>query len=96
MAQRGKGLVIDVSIHTLHAGNGSGHDLVEHVVGSLQRLLRDDTSLLQQVGLDISTSQLARRSEMDTDELTLFVDITKICVRSRVVGRHCADAHTEG
>lgn len=32
-----------------------GHDLVEDVVGSLQSLLGDDTGLLQQVGLDIST-----------------------------------------
>lgn len=60
-------------VHTLNTGNGAGHDLVEHVVGTLQRLLRDDTSLLQQVRLDIGTSQFAGRSEMDTDELTLFV-----------------------
>lgn len=29
--------------------DGSGHHLVEDVVGALQRLLGDDTSLLQQV-----------------------------------------------
>lgn len=63
---------VSVLIHTLHSGNGARHQLVEDVVRTLQRLLRDDTRLLQQVGLDISTSQLARRSEVDTDELTLF------------------------
>lgn len=59
-------------MHTLDTGNSSRHQLVEHVVGTFQRLLGDDTSLLQQICLDISTSQLSARSEMDTDELTLF------------------------
>lgn len=70
-------------MHTLDSGNSSRHQLVEDVVGSLQRLLGDDTSLLQQVGLNISTSQLTARSEMDTDELTLFVarELTFITVR---------------
>lgn len=67
----GNGVRVDLVIHTLDTGNGTRHDLVENVVGSLQRLLRDDTSLLQQVGLNIGTSKFARRSEMNTDELTL-------------------------
>jgi hypothetical protein len=46
------------------------HELVEDMVATLQGHLRNDTSLLQQIGLDISTSQLSGRSEMDTDELT--------------------------
>ena len=41
------------------------------MVGALQRLLRDDTRLLQQVGLDVSAGQLARSAEVDTDELSL-------------------------
>lgn len=49
-----------------------GHYLVEDVVGSFQSLLGDDTGLLQQVGLDISTRQLTGRAEVDTDELTLL------------------------
>ena len=47
------------------------HHLVEDMVGSLQGLLGDDTSLLQQVDLNVSTRQLASRLEVDTDELTL-------------------------
>ena len=48
-----------------------GHHLVEDMVGSLERLLGDDTSLLQQVDLNVTTRQLAIRLEVDTDELTL-------------------------
>lgn len=58
---------------TLDSRNGARHQLVEDVIRSLQRLLGDDTSLLQQVGFDIGTSQLSGRSKVDTDELTLFV-----------------------
>lgn len=36
-------------ILTLEGGQSSGHDLVEDVVRTLQSLLGDDTSLLQQV-----------------------------------------------
>ena len=35
-------------------------------------MLGDDTGLLQQVGFDISTRQLASGAEVDTDELTLL------------------------
>lgn len=58
--------------HTFNSWNGTGHDLVENVVRTFQRLLRDDTSFLQQVSFDISTSQFTRWTEMDTDEFTLF------------------------
>jgi hypothetical protein len=37
------------NICTFHSGNGSRHYLVENVVRSLQSLLGDDTSLLQQI-----------------------------------------------
>lgn len=36
-------------MYTFDTGNGTRHDLVEDVVRTLQRLLRDDTSLLQQI-----------------------------------------------
>lgn len=49
-----------------------GHELVEDVVGSLEGLLGDDTGLLQQISLNVSAGQLARRAEVDTDELTLL------------------------
>lgn len=61
-------------MYTFQSGNGSRHHLVEDVVRSLQRLLGNDTSFLQQVGLNISTSQLSRSGEMDTDEFTLLID----------------------
>ena len=48
-----------------------GHHFVEDVVRSLERLLGDDSRLLEQVGLNISTGQLASGPEVDTDELTL-------------------------
>lgn len=35
----------------------------------------NDTSFLQQVGLNISTSQFSRSGEMDTDEFTLLIGI---------------------
>lgn len=58
--------------YTFNSSNGSRHDLVEDMVRTFQRLLGDDTSLLQQVGFDISTSQFTAWSEMNTDEFTLF------------------------
>merc|ERR1719150_246186 len=45
-------------------------ELIEDVVRSLNLLLLSDTGLLQQVGHDVATSQLARGCEMDTDELS--------------------------
>jgi hypothetical protein len=56
---------------TFKTRNWSGHHLVEDVVWTLQGLLGDDTSLLQKVGLNISTGQFTRSREMDTDEFTL-------------------------
>lgn len=35
--------------YTFDTGNGTRHDLVEDVVRTLQRLLGDDTGLLQQI-----------------------------------------------
>ena len=58
---------------TNQSWDGVGHDLVEDVVGALQGALRDDTRLLQQVGLDVGAGQLAQRTEVDADELTLLV-----------------------
>merc|ERR1719398_513897 len=44
--------------------------LVEDVVGPLHLLLLSDTGLLQQVGHDITATQLARVGEVDTNELS--------------------------
>merc|ERR1719348_645429 len=44
--------------------------LIEDMVGSLNFLLLSDTGLLQQVGHDVTTRQLARGCEVDTDELS--------------------------
>ena len=62
---------------TFQSLDRAGHDLVEDVVRALQSLLGDDTGLLQQVGLNISTSQLTGAGEVDTDEFTLCVG--KMC-----------------
>lgn len=59
---------------TFKSLDGTGHHLVEDMVGTLQRLLGDDTGLFQQVGLNIGTSQLTGSGEVDTDELTLGGD----------------------
>lgn len=44
------------------------------MVGSFKGLLGDDTSLLQQVDLDVTTRQLAGVAEVDTNELTLYIN----------------------
>merc|ERR1719211_628138 len=44
--------------------------LVEDVVGPLDLLLLGDTGLLEQVGHDVTTAELAAGGEVDTDELT--------------------------
>merc|ERR1711963_30828 len=46
------------------------HDVVEGEVASLKRLLVSKTRLLQQVDNHVSTGQLTRGVEMDTDEFT--------------------------
>merc|ERR1719288_671332 len=46
------------------------HDVVEGVVASLKRLLVSQTRLLQQVDNHVSSRQLTRGVEMDTDEFT--------------------------
>ena len=56
---------------TFQSLDSSGHNLVEHVVGTFQRLLGDHPGLFQQVGLNVSTGQLSSRTEMDPDEFTL-------------------------
>jgi len=45
-------------------------ELVEDMVGSLNLLLLSDTGLLKEVGHNVTTSQLARSSKVNTDELT--------------------------
>merc|ERR1719357_2136147 len=44
--------------------------LVEDVVGPLDLLLLGDTRLLEQVGYDVTTTELATGGEVDTDEFT--------------------------
>merc|ERR1719490_216389 len=44
--------------------------LVEDVVGPLHLLLLSDTGLLQQVGHNVATAELARVGEVDTDKLS--------------------------
>merc|ERR1712012_368466 len=44
--------------------------LVEDMVGPLHLLLLGDTGLLEQVGHDVTTAELAAGGEVDTDELT--------------------------
>merc|ERR1712213_43444 len=44
--------------------------LVEDVVGPLDLLLLSDTGLLEQVGHDVTTAELAAGGEVDTDEFT--------------------------
>ena len=44
--------------------------LVEDVVGPLDLLLLGDTGLLEQVGYNVATTELATGGEVDTDEFT--------------------------
>ena len=44
--------------------------LVEDVVGSLHSLLLSDTRLFKQIGHNVASTELARGSEVDTDEFT--------------------------
>merc|ERR1712223_2126606 len=73
LALRNIAVIIDViSKHTLflHVWDKRLQELVEDVVGPLNFLLLGNTRFLQQVRLNVTTSQLARSSEMDTDEFT--------------------------
>merc|ERR1719336_3181258 len=54
----------------LDVRNLIGHDVVEGVVASLKRLLVSQTRLLQQIDNHVSSRQLTRGIEMDTDEFT--------------------------
>merc|ERR1719210_3264236 len=51
----------------LQVRNSIGHDVVEGVVTTLQRLLVSQTRLLEQVDNHVSSGQLARGVEVDTD-----------------------------
>lgn len=42
-------MIMRAYFYTFDTSNGTGHNLVEDMVGALQGLLRDDTSLLQQI-----------------------------------------------
>merc|ERR1712012_791929 len=54
----------------LEVRNSIRHDVVEGVVASLKRLLVSETRLLKQVDNHVSSRQLSRGVEVDTDELT--------------------------
>merc|ERR1719220_881878 len=54
----------------LQVGNLVGHQVVEGVVATLQRLLVGETGLLEQVDNHVSSGQLSRGVEVDTDELS--------------------------
>lgn len=73
----------DFNIRTLDQWNLVGHKLIKDVVGALERLLGDDTSLLQQIHLDVAAGQLAVGGEVDADELALREK--KICMNKRTV-----------
>merc|ERR1719270_1197884 len=71
-ALRHIGVVIDIISKTalgLHVRNKWLEELVEDVVAPLHLLLLGDPALLQEVRLDVATGQLARRVEVDPDEL---------------------------
>merc|ERR1712045_638830 len=54
----------------LEVGNLIRHQVVEGVVATLQRLLVSQTRLLEQVDNHVSSGQLARGVEVDTDKFT--------------------------
>ena len=64
--------------------------LVEDVVGPLNLLLLRDTRLLQQVGHNVATAQLAGAGEMDTDELAKAGRVVvpcSLCIAVRLENR---------
>merc|ERR1719454_1634066 len=54
----------------LQVGNLVGHEIVEGVVATLQRLLVGETGLLEQVDDHVGSRQLTGGVEVDTDELS--------------------------
>merc|ERR1719376_2014365 len=54
----------------LQVGNKVGHDVVESMVATLQRLLVGETGLLKQVDDHVSSRKLTSGVEVDTDELS--------------------------
>merc|ERR1719330_1761148 len=54
----------------LEVGDLVRHDVVEGMVASLKRLLVSQTRLLKQIDNHVSSGQLSRGVEMDTDELS--------------------------
>merc|ERR1712045_343494 len=54
----------------LEVGNLIGHQVVEGVVATLQRLLVSQTRLLEQVDNHVGSGQLSRGVKVDTDEFT--------------------------
>merc|ERR1719412_306673 len=54
----------------LEVGDSIRHDVVESVVATLQRLLVSQTRLLKQIDNHVSSGQLSRGVEMDTDKFT--------------------------
>ena len=67
-------VVVDVvaqKTFLLEVGDPRLHHLVEDVVAPLDLLLEGDPSLLEEVGLDVATSQLSLDVEVDADKLSL-------------------------
>merc|ERR1719297_730865 len=65
-----KRLLVSQTRLLLDVRNLVRHDVVEGMVASLKRLLVSQTRLLQQVDNHVSSRQLSRGIEMDTDEFT--------------------------
>ena len=67
-------VVVDVvaqEAFLLEVGNPRLHHLVKDVVAPLDLLLEGDPSLLEEIGLDVATSQLSLDVEVDADKLSL-------------------------
>lgn len=71
---------INVNQRTLDSLDGSGHDLVEDVVGPLERLLGDDTGFFQQVCRNIKITYT------DTDSFTMVLHVSMSAPASFPVG----------
>merc|ERR1711874_269196 len=62
-------IVIDITTN-ISSSAALMEQLVEDVVGPLDLLLLSDTRLLEQVGHDVTTAELAAGGKVDTDEFT--------------------------